>query len=385
LDPDFIDLHELPFEPDAALLLCSDGLTDLVDSATINSIVTRFAGRPHDVVGELIQAANGAGGKDNVTAVYVEGEHFAGRNRPPDVRTSVDGTGLVIVPVVDAAGESPRVSENAGSGSRTIVRLAIVVLVALILAYAIYRDWLPHLLLPSSTITTSPNPGAPIIVTPSDSIAEALVSAAPGGSIVVEPGEYRERLVLRDDVRVVSRVPHGATIRLPTTASEGDPAIVADGVGGAELVGFRIVGDAATPLGTGISAKHAELSVIDVEITGAANAAVDLAEASRVSILASHIHDNPGVALAIRGGAAPRVNHNLFARNGLSERIGAALLVERDTQPTFFGNVFHGVAADVLRPLGDAAVAQAGRDNWFVDGGEAPVRPSSAPHGRRGR
>ena len=35
LDPDFIDLHEIPFEADAALLLCSDGLTDLIDSTTI--------------------------------------------------------------------------------------------------------------------------------------------------------------------------------------------------------------------------------------------------------------------------------------------------------------------------------------------------------------
>ena len=384
-DPDFIDLHELSFEPDAALLLCSDGLTDLVDSTAINSIVRRFAGRPHDVVGELIQAANDAGGKDNVTAVYVEGEQFAGRSRPPDVRTTVDTAAVVIAPVADSNAEPTPVSENAGNGSRTIVRLAIVVLVALILGYAIYRDWLPDLVLPQSTIVTSPNPGAPIIVTPTGSIAAALVSVTPGGSIVVEPGEYRERLLLRDDVRVVSRVPHGATIRLPSTASEGDPAVVADGVGGAELIGFRIVGDAATPLGTGISAKHAELSVIDVEITGAASAAVDLAEASRVSILASHIHDNPGVALAIRGGASPRVNHNVFARNGLSERIGAALVVERDTQPTFFGNVFHGVAADVLRPLGDAAVAQASRDNWFVDAGETPVRPLTVPHGRRGR
>ena len=32
----FIDLHEIPFEPDAALLLCSDGLTDLVESTTIS-------------------------------------------------------------------------------------------------------------------------------------------------------------------------------------------------------------------------------------------------------------------------------------------------------------------------------------------------------------
>ena len=34
-DPDFIEVKEVPFEPDAALLLCSDGLTDLVDSASI--------------------------------------------------------------------------------------------------------------------------------------------------------------------------------------------------------------------------------------------------------------------------------------------------------------------------------------------------------------
>ena len=45
-DPDFIDVQEIPFEPDAALLLCSDGLTDLVDSASINQIVRRLAGQP---------------------------------------------------------------------------------------------------------------------------------------------------------------------------------------------------------------------------------------------------------------------------------------------------------------------------------------------------
>jgi serine/threonine protein phosphatase PrpC len=61
-DPDFIDLVEIPFEPDAALLLCSDGLTDLVDSAAINDLAMELAGRPADVVGSLIHAANHAGG-----------------------------------------------------------------------------------------------------------------------------------------------------------------------------------------------------------------------------------------------------------------------------------------------------------------------------------
>ncbi len=76
-DPDFIDACEIAFEPDAALLLCSDGLTDLVDSSSLHDIVKRFRGQPDQVVKELIDAANAAGGKDNISVVYVEGERFA--------------------------------------------------------------------------------------------------------------------------------------------------------------------------------------------------------------------------------------------------------------------------------------------------------------------
>jgi len=36
-DPDLIDVRETTWEPDAALLLCSDGLTDLVPAGTISS------------------------------------------------------------------------------------------------------------------------------------------------------------------------------------------------------------------------------------------------------------------------------------------------------------------------------------------------------------
>ena len=96
---------------------------------------------------------------------------------------------------------------------------------------------------------------AVVVVRPTESIAEALGRAQPGAQVVVEPGEYRERLVLKDGVRVISRVPRGATIRLPGAASEADPAVVATDVSNAEFAGFRIVGDAATPLGTGVLVK----------------------------------------------------------------------------------------------------------------------------------
>ena len=57
-DEDFIDVVEFPFEPDSALLLCTDGLTDMVPSSQIAAIVTRHAGNPERVVGMLLRAAN---------------------------------------------------------------------------------------------------------------------------------------------------------------------------------------------------------------------------------------------------------------------------------------------------------------------------------------
>jgi hypothetical protein len=71
-DPEFVDLHEVPFDPGDALLLCSDGLSDLVESAAILRVVGEHAGDPNAIVHGLIDAANVAGGKDNITAVYIQ-------------------------------------------------------------------------------------------------------------------------------------------------------------------------------------------------------------------------------------------------------------------------------------------------------------------------
>jgi serine/threonine protein phosphatase PrpC len=389
-DPDFIDLHEISFEPDAALLICSDGLTDLVDSVTIADAAVRHAGRPHEVVAALIQAANDAGGKDNVTIVFVEGEQFAAASQRASLWTAeqqrLDAAGAVRAR--PTAGVDVR-SEPRGRIGRNIRRACLVLLIMAAVGYALYRSgWrvpstvrIPFTL--PRAIASLPGSPALIAVTPSDSIAAAIARAPAGGSVIVEPGEYRERLMLRDDVRVVSRVPRAATIRLPGTASEGDPAVVADGVSGATLSGFRIVGDSATPLGTGIFARHAAVSIVDVEVTGAAAVAVDLGDGADVNLLASDVHDNPGVGLAIRNGSSPRINHSLFAKNGLSERAGGALIVEAGAQPALFGNTFRGTAADAFRALGEATMLRLSRENSLADYEPRPGSP--APRGRRDR
>jgi hypothetical protein len=222
-------------------------------------------------------------------------------------------------------------------------------------------------------------------VRPTESIAEALARAQPGSQVVGEPGEYRERLVLKDGVRVISRVPRGAAIRLPGAASEADPAVVATDVSNAEFVGFRIIGDAATPLGTGILVKGSHVSIADVEITGALAVAIDLNEMAGGGVTGSDIHDNPGPALAIRSGASPRIAHNVFARNGLSERARASLVIEANAEPLIVGNVFQGITPKVFQALGDAARLSIMRENWFPDGPVSRATTSAPRRGRQGR
>lgn len=81
-DNDFVEMKEFLFKPDAAILLCSDGLSDLVTSAEIGDVIERYDGDPEKVACDLVEAANRAGGKDNITAIFVAGSEFLGHGSP---------------------------------------------------------------------------------------------------------------------------------------------------------------------------------------------------------------------------------------------------------------------------------------------------------------
>ena len=350
-DSDFIDVVEVPFEADAALLLCTDGLTDLVHSSAIHALAVEHAGRPDDVVHALVAAANDAGGKDNVTVVYVEGETFA-----PEKTQPLPGRFATDAPAPRAVRRMP-----------TLAGVAVVLAPAVVAMAAFMRmDVAWPAIEPSALFARTVAPES-VVVQPSDSIMAALEQATPGTDVMVEPGEYRERIRLKDGVRLVSREPRAATIRLPSDASERDAAVVADGVSGAELTGFRIIGDAATPLGIGLFIHNASVRIVDIEIAGAAQLAIDIAGLSDGTIAGNDIHDNPGSALRVSPGATPRVTHNSFMRNGTAAAAALSLLVETGARPYFSRNVFHGIAPAAFATLSAAARAEVTRDNWFIE------------------
>jgi serine/threonine protein phosphatase PrpC len=75
---DFIQIRRCRFHRDAAILLCSDGLTDLLTAAEVREIVESYDGDASRIAAELVAAANRAGGSDNVTALFVAGPEFRG-------------------------------------------------------------------------------------------------------------------------------------------------------------------------------------------------------------------------------------------------------------------------------------------------------------------
>ena len=363
-DRDFIDVGEAIFEPDSALLLCSDGLTDLVDSVSIAKTVSQSAGDPERVVRELIASANAAGGKDNVTAVYVEGEKFA---------ASGFGRGTI-------QSRSPGASAGAdegwerGSMPQTAARFTMIALgIAITTAFGLWQFGWTYDDLRQRVWARSGEAALQRTVAAGESINEALRGAAPGSDVVVEPGEYREQVTLVTGVRLVSRVPGGATLRLPAAVPDTaeEPAVLARNVSGAALVNFRISGDAATTLPVGILVQNSTISILHVEISGATRAAVEFAGGGASTLMASDIRDNAGPALVVRDGAAPRVANNSFARNGRSDRVMAAIVVQR-AAPTFINNVFAGMSPASFSGLDSSAVGALRRDNWFV----AVTRPS---------
>jgi hypothetical protein len=132
----------------------------------------------------------------------------------------------------------------------------------------------------------------------------------------------------------------------------------------------------------GLLIQDSELSVIDADISGAVNVAIDIAGISHVSVMASDVHDNPGAAFAVRSGASARITHNVFQRNGVSPYAPTPVILGENADLSFAANVFYGISPAAFHSLSEPVRAALTRDNWFLD---AHVPRSAAPTRSRGQ
>jgi protein phosphatase len=72
-DPDVdVDSFSIEGKPGDLFLICSDGLTSMVDDQTILEAVERHRGDLDAAAKELVAVANRSGGEDNITVVFFE-------------------------------------------------------------------------------------------------------------------------------------------------------------------------------------------------------------------------------------------------------------------------------------------------------------------------
>ena len=351
-DPDFIELIETSFEPDAAILLCSDGLSDMIPSAAIARAVRQHAGNPERVVKTLIDAANEAGGKDNITVVFGEGIDFASAIANPETADSV---------------ESARALDSRHVGWKRAATWFAVGLLAGLLSGIALTLWLPSLQwLPFDTFLTTPRARTLVVGRTADSryqtISAAVGAAAPGDVVQLEPGQYAELVTLKDGVDLVARVPGTATL-IASSGYVGWTSITANGRLGNRISGIRLLGLPTAPISVGLRLSGHDVLVDDVTIEGAILLGVDIANDGAIAIRASQFADVQGVPLRIGPGAQPDIRQNVFVRKTSSDT--AAIEVADSGSPQVTGNLFVGYANAVQWPAGGPQVV---RDNFFIRG-----------------
>lgn len=223
LKADYIETGSSPFLPGDMLLLCSDGLTDLVNRNEMTSVLLS----PHSLQkkGEtLIDVANIAGGKDNITVVIVQ-NHKApavpNATKPAPVKKNESSNKAATVAGVKESSMPVKKEEPARS---TPVAVWILSLLSLLLAGACSWLWFRNRpavdALPQSATAYTPNEKEKQL-TDSLGLATGLLTINDSGSAA--------SIVLGDTVFVRQDTLHinGNGTVLQSDSLYGGPALVA--------------------------------------------------------------------------------------------------------------------------------------------------------------
>ncbi len=355
-DPGFVETAFTDLQEDSAILLCSDGLSDMLTSLEIERIARAHAGDPHGVVAALITAANDAGGKDNITVVFAQGPRFTrngtpgGRVMPPAPAPQVSTTPLSeLVDLVppETRAEKEKTEKKPGLIRRIVqsrvLALVLGTVIGLVSTLALIF-YVPNPLrdgrAPRRLVVGSSAVGA------YQSIAEALSEARAGDVVSVEPGEYAESLLLPADVTLVARVTGKAVLVAPGTitparvapASQTEWIPLTARSGHGIVRGFRIEGRSNAPIHVGIRVLNGDLEIDDVTFEGAMSAGVEIGgRGSAVTLRSSRFNVN-GLPVRVGANSTPVLRQNVFV--GGADRRTPAVDVDAGAAPVLDGNVF---------------------------------------------
>ena len=139
-EPDVdVDTLTVPIEPGDLYLVCSDGLTHMVSDGEVLAILAEAAGEPERMAALLVDAANRAGGEDNITVIVFEavendaaGADAATTEADEVTAESQPEPETAPEPRVEAADAKAVRRHGAGPGGRVLALAAIAVALAVV-------------------------------------------------------------------------------------------------------------------------------------------------------------------------------------------------------------------------------------------------------------
>ncbi|MEO5889971.1 MAG: protein phosphatase 2C domain-containing protein [Ferruginibacter sp.] len=145
LAKDFIDTGESPFLPGDIILLCSDGLTDMITAGKIVSLLS--SGKDLRTKGQLlINAANEAGGRDNITVAMVYNDkspvkHEVTKPRAARKESNTDANGQTKIVNIDNTPGNLVTKKDTGEKNNgwKVLSYCLVILIILWSVFKIFK------------------------------------------------------------------------------------------------------------------------------------------------------------------------------------------------------------------------------------------------------
>ncbi|WP_337042289.1 PP2C family protein-serine/threonine phosphatase [Emticicia sp. 17c] len=140
-DIDFLDSATTDFLPQDIVLLCSDGLTDMLMQKQISEVLAEHSDLEIKVL-KLIQLANEAGGKDNITIVLAKNESLVSATASKKITDAFSVK--VLYPETEKTSarkqtnEKPVSEPESRKSKKNVWRLPLIIMLVAIIAAAVY-------------------------------------------------------------------------------------------------------------------------------------------------------------------------------------------------------------------------------------------------------
>ncbi len=194
-DPDFLEWGETDLLPGDGVLLCSDGLTDMLTRAQVTDVLTQPLSAEEQTA-ELIRQANEHGGHDNITVVLawfpVETTEISGlpdktltpklaSNEPTTALKPADRKAATLTGVTGTT-VAPITSEHAKSGTASLKWLGMLMVFIIILLVASITWWQTEA--PPRAVPATVTQPVPVLKDSIRSIATDSVRSVPADSLI---------------------------------------------------------------------------------------------------------------------------------------------------------------------------------------------------------